>query len=30
MVWYILAAYGIALVINTIKVGTIFGSMPWQ
>ena len=30
MVWYILAAYGIALVINTIKIGTIFGKMPWQ
>ena len=30
MLWYILAAYGIALVINTIKVGTIFGKMPWQ
>ena len=30
MVWYILAAYGIALIINTIKVGTIFGKMPWQ
>ena len=30
MVWYILAAYGIALVINTIKVGSIFGKMPWQ
>ncbi len=30
MVWYILAAYGIALVINTVKVGTIFGQMPWQ
>ncbi len=30
MVWYILAAYGIALVINTIKVGSVFGKMPWQ
>ena len=30
MAWYILAAYGIALAINTIKVGTIFGKMPWQ
>lgn len=28
MVWYILAAYGIALVINTVKVGTIFGKLP--
>ena len=30
MVWYILAAYGIALVINTVKVGTIFGKLPLQ
>ena len=30
MVWYLLAAYAIALVINTIKVGTIFGKLPWQ
>lgn len=28
MVWYILAAYGIALVINTVKVGTILGKLP--
>ena len=30
MVWYILVAYGIALLINTVKVGTIFGKLPWQ
>ena len=30
MLWYLLAAYAIALVINTIKVGTIFGKLPWQ
>ena len=30
MMWYILVAYGIALLINTVKVGTIFGKMPWQ
>ena len=29
IVWYILAAYGIALVINTVKVGAIFGNLPW-
>lgn len=30
MVWYLLTAYAIALVINTIKIGTIFGKLPWQ
>ena len=30
MVWYILIAYGIALVLNTFKVGSIIGKMPWQ
>ena len=30
MMWYILIAYGIALAINTLKAGTIFGKMPWQ
>ena len=30
MVWYILIAYGIALAINTFKVGAVVGKMPWQ
>ncbi len=30
MLWYILIAYGIALAINTFKVGAIVGKMPWQ
>ena len=30
MVWYVLIAYGIALAINTFKVGTLIGKMPWQ
>ena len=30
MVWYLLVAYGLALLINTVKVGTVFGKMPWQ
>ena len=30
MLWYILVAYGVALVINSMKVGAIFGKMPWQ
>ena len=30
MVWYILVAYGVALAINTLKAGAIFGKMPWQ
>ena len=30
MVWYILVAYGIALVINSLSAGAIFGKMPWQ
>ena len=30
MVWYILIAYGIALTINTFKVGALVGKMPWQ
>ena len=30
MVWYILVAYGIALVINSFSAGAILGKMPWQ
>lgn len=30
MVWYILIAYGIALAINTLKIGPLVGKMPWQ
>ena len=30
MVWYVLIAYGIALVINTFKAAAIVGKMPWQ
>jgi hypothetical protein len=30
MLWYILIAYGIALVINTFNVGAFVGKMPWQ
>ena len=30
MVWYVLIAYGIALAINTFKVGALIGKMPWQ
>ena len=30
MVWYIVIAYGIALAINTFKMGTLVGKMPWQ
>ena len=30
MMWYVLLAYGIALVINTFKVGALIGKMPWQ
>ena len=30
MMWYILAAYGIALIINTFRGGAIVGKMPWQ
>jgi hypothetical protein len=30
MVWYVLIAYGIALAINTFKVGALIGRMPWQ
>ena len=30
LMWYILVAYGIALVINTFKAGTLIGKMPWQ
>ena len=29
-VWYIAIAYGIALAMNSIKVGTVVGKMPWQ
>lgn len=30
MVWFILIAYGIALAINTLKIGAVVGKMPWQ
>lgn len=30
MIWYILLAYGIALAINTLKLGAVVGKMPWQ
>ncbi len=30
MVWYVLIAYGIALAMNTFKVGALIGKMPWQ
>ena len=30
LVWYILIAYGLALAINTFKVGALVGKMPWQ
>ena len=30
MVWYILIAYGIALIMNTFKMGSFFGKLPWQ
>jgi len=30
MVWYVLLAYGIALAINTFKIGPIVGKLPWQ
>ena len=28
--WVLLAAYGIALVINTFKWGSVMGKLPWQ
>ena len=30
MVWYILIAYGVALIINTFKMGSLVGKLPWQ
>lgn len=30
MVWYIIAAYGIAVAINSLKMGAVIGKMPWQ
>ena len=30
MIWCILLAYGIALAINTLKLGAVVGKMPWQ
>lgn len=30
LIWYIVVAYGIALAITTVKVGTLFTKMPWQ
>ena len=30
MIWYILIAYGVALIINTFKMGSLFGKLPWQ
>ena len=30
MVWYILIAYGVALIVNTFKMGSLVGKLPWQ
>lgn len=29
-IWYLIAAYGVALMINTFKWGTMIGKLPWQ
>ena len=30
MVWFIVIAYGVALIMNTFKMGSLFGKLPWQ